>query len=96
MTRLDRLIVQRVEVDALLRAAQRPDHFVNQVRGGVRNADAEPDAGAHRRLALFDHGGDGLEVFGFDFAGGDQEGDEFINRFPAVRGPQIRNDLLFA
>ena len=33
---------------------------------------------------------------GCDLAGGDQVVDEFVNRFPAIGGPQIGDDLLFA
>src|SRR6266850_5493318 len=40
------LIVQRVEVDALLGPAKRAHHFVDQVRRSMRNPDTEPDAGA--------------------------------------------------
>ena len=32
----------------------------------MRDADAEPDAGAHRDLAFLDDGDDGLAVFGLD------------------------------
>ena len=61
---VDRLVVQGVEVHALLRAAQRADHLVDQVGRGVRDADAKADAGAHGGLALLDHRGDGLAMFG--------------------------------
>ena len=33
---------------------------------------------------------------GLDFAGGDEIVDQFVNGFPAVRGAQFRDDLLFA
>ena len=44
---LHRLIVERVEVDAFARAAQRADYFKNQIRRSVRNTDAEADARGH-------------------------------------------------
>ena len=68
---LHRLVVERIEIDARLGTAQRAHHFVNQVGRGVRNADAEPDAGAHGRLALLDRGGHGIAVPRLDFPGGD-------------------------
>ncbi len=60
------------------------------------NADAEPDAGAHGRLALLDGGGHGVAVAGLNLAGGNQIADQFINGFPPVRRVQIRDDLCFA
>ena len=44
---LHRLVVKRVEVDAFARTAERADDFKNQIRGSVRNADAEADARGH-------------------------------------------------
>jgi hypothetical protein len=88
-----RLVVERVEVDALRGAAQRADNLVNQIRRGVRDADAKPDAGGHGRLALFDGGGDGVAVGGLNLAGGDKVPDEFVNCLPAVRRAQVWNYL---
>ena len=79
-----------------MRTAQRADDFLDQIRGGVRDADAEADAGAHGGLALFDDGGDGVAVAGLDLAGGHQIADQFVNGLPAVGGAQIGDDLLFA
>lgn len=90
-----RLIVERVEVDPFLRAAQRTDDFRDQIGGGVRDADAEPDAGAHGSLALLDNRSDGLAVLRLDFSGGDEIVDEFVNGLPTVSGLQIREDLIF-
>ena len=59
---IDGLIVQGVEIDALAGAAEGADDFGNEVRGSVRDADAETDAGAHGGLALFDDGGNGVAV----------------------------------
>ena len=75
---------------------ERADDFVNQIRRGMRDADAEPDAGAHRGLAFLDGGGDGVAVFGLNFARGDEIADQLVNGFPAVRGAQIGDDLLLA
>ena len=69
---IDRLIVQRVEIDALGRAAQCADDFLDQVRRGVGNADAKTYAGAHGGLALFDHGDDGVATFRPNFMSCDQ------------------------
>ena len=93
---VDRLVVQGIEVDAFLRAAQRADHFIDQIRRGVRDADAEADAGAHGGLALLDHRRDGVVMFGLDLAGRHQVVDQLIDRFPAVGRPQVSDDLLFA
>ena len=84
MTRLTGWLSSASKLTPLLGAAQRADDLVNQVRRGVRNADAEADAGAHRGLALLDHGGDGLAVLGLDLAGGHQVVDQLVDRFPAV------------
>src|SRR5215472_11588110 len=54
---LDRLVVERIEVDPFLGTAQRADDFVNQVRRSVRDTDAEADAGTHGRLAFLYRGG---------------------------------------
>src|SRR5512138_1610868 len=48
----DRLVVERVEVDALLRPAKGANDFTDQVGRGVRNANAKPDARAHGSLSL--------------------------------------------
>ena len=75
-------------------AAQRADHFKNQIGRGVRDADAEADAGGHGGFALLDGGGHGVAVAGLDLAGGDEIADEFVNRLPAVRRFQFGDDLL--
>jgi len=83
---IDGLVVERVEIDAFGGPAQSADHFGDQVGRGMGDADAKADAGAHGRLALFDDGGDGLAVFGFDLARGDEVADKFVNRVPADGG----------
>ena len=92
---IDRLIVQGVKVHAFLGSAERADDFVNQVRRGVRDADAESDAGAHRRLALLDDGGDRIVMLGFDLAGHHEVADQLVNGLPAISRLQIREDLVF-
>src|SRR5580765_8147649 len=57
------------------------------------NPDAEPDAGAHGRLAFFDDGGDLISVVRLDLAGLHQVGNQFVNGLPAVGGQHLRNDL---
>ena len=70
------------------------DHFVNQVRGGVGNADAEADARAHRRFALLDDGRDGFTVLGLDLAASTTRlADQFVDGFPAIRRLHVRHDL---
>ncbi len=44
---IDWLVIQGIEIDAFFRAAKRADYFINQIGGGMRNADSKPDAGAH-------------------------------------------------
>ena len=44
---LDRLVIERVEVHAGAGSAEGTDDFVNQIRGGVRDPDAEANAGGH-------------------------------------------------
>ena len=62
----------------------------------MRDADAKADARAHGRLAFLNHRRNGLTVFGADLAGGHEVLDQLINRFPAVGGSQVSNDLLSA
>ena len=64
---IDRLIVQRVKIDPVGGTAQRADDFLDQIGRGMGNADAETNAGAHGRLALLDHGDDGVAVLGPGF-----------------------------
>ena len=90
-----RLVVEGVKVDAAAGTAQSADDFGDQIRRGVGDADAEADARAHGGLALFDGRGDGVAILGLDFSGGDQVVDQFVNRFPAGGGLQIREDLVF-
>ena len=53
------------------RTAEGGHHFIHAVGRGVRNGDAETDAGAHRFFAIFDRIDDGfaagwIDVFGFN------------------------------
>src|SRR6266550_7297131 len=57
------------------------------------NPDAEPDAGAHGRLAFFDDGGDLIAVVRLDLAGLHQVANQFVNGLPAVGGQHLSNDL---
>src|SRR2546427_8113259 len=59
----------------------------------MRNPDAEPDAGAHGRLAFFDNGGDLIAVVRLDLAGLHQVVNQFVNGLPAVGGQQLGNNL---
>ena len=90
---VDRLVVERIELDPALGAAQGADDLGDQIGRGVRNADAKPDARAHGRLALLDDGGDGVFILGLDLAGGHEVVDQLINGLPAVRRLQVRDDL---
>jgi len=92
---IHRLIIERVEINTLARAAERADDFGDEIRAGVRDANAETDARAHGGFALFDHGGDGVVMLGFDFAGADEVFDQLVDRLPAVSRLQIGDDLLF-
>ena len=51
-----RRIIERVELDPRCRAPESGDHFVHAIGRGVRDGDAETDAGAHRLLALAQRG----------------------------------------
>jgi len=64
--KIDGLIIKGIEIDALFGTPEGADDFVNEVCGGVRNAYAKADAGAHGGFPLFDHGGDSLAMLGFD------------------------------
>ena len=91
---VDRLIIERFEIDPLRGASENSHHVADQIGGGMGNADAEADSGAHGCFAFADDGGDGVAIFGFNFAGGDQVGDQFVNRFPAGGGLEVGDDLL--
>ena len=41
------LVIEGIEVDPLGGAAERADDLVDQIRGGMRNADAETNARGH-------------------------------------------------
>ena len=88
------LIVERVEVDSFFRAAERTDDFINQIGGGVGDADAEPDAGAHRSFPFLDDGSNRLAMFGFDFPCDNKVVDQFIDGFPSGGSLQIGKDLI--
>ena len=88
-----RLIVQRIEIDSLARTTKRADDFLDQIRAGVGDANAEADTRAHGRLALLHYSGDGIVMLGFDLAGRDEVVDQLVNRLPAVRRLQIGDDL---
>src|SRR6266516_1645887 len=89
---VDWLIVERVELDAFLRTAERDYEFGDRTRRGVRVGD-EAEAGAQGGLALLYHCGNGVLMFRLDLAGGDEVFDEFVNRLPPGGGLQIRKDL---
>jgi hypothetical protein len=93
---IDRLIVEGVELNSFAGAAEGADDFADKIGGGVGNADPETDSGAHRGFSLFDDGSDGVLVFLFDFAGGNEVIDELINDFPAILCLEVGEDLLRA
>ncbi len=93
---VDGLVVEGVEVSAVLGSAEGADDFVDEVGGGVGDSDSEPDAGAHRVLAFLDDGGDGVAVFGFNFAALDQLADQLVDGLPPVGGFQVGNNLVRA
>jgi hypothetical protein len=90
----DGLVIEGVEVDAFLRAAQCADDFRDEVRGGVGDANAEANTGAHRILALSHHCGDGCAVVRFDAACCYEDVNQLVNGFPASCSLQIRQDLV--
>ena len=89
------LIVERIEINAFARAAQGTDNFSDQVRARVRDADAEPNSRAHGRFPLLNHGGDGIVMLGFNFAGGDEIFNQLVDGLPTIGSLQIGDDLLF-
>ncbi len=62
----------------------------------MRDADTKTDAGAHGTFTLAHNGHDGRSIGGFEFAGGDQAIDEFIDCLPAINCIQIHDDLFSA
>ena len=91
---VDGLVVEGVEIHAALGTAKSADDFLDEVRGGVRDADAETDARAHGGFAFLDDGGNGVAVFGLDFAGGDEVVDQLVDGQPAVGSLQFRQDII--
>lgn len=91
---IDRLIIERIKIDALFGTAKGADDLVNEIGGGVGNANAETNPGAHGGFALFDDRSDLVPVLGLDLAAIDKAADQFINRFPPVGGFQVDDDLI--
>jgi len=89
-----RLSVEGLELDAFLGTPERGHDVGDQIGGGVRDADAEPDAGTHRVLAFAHHPGNGLLIFLAQGSGGHQLGDQFINGFPPVPRLHVGDDVL--
>ncbi len=50
---IDRLIIQRVKINPLRERPKRPDHFLDQIGGGMRDADAKADARCSWRTRVF-------------------------------------------
>jgi hypothetical protein len=84
----DGLAVQGIKRDPVFRPSQCDDQLRNQIRRSVRNADAEPDAGAHGLLAFPHRAADGVKVFRLDCAGLRQPSEKFVNRLPTIYRPQ--------
>jgi len=93
---IDRLVVEGIEIDAFFGAPKSANDFIDEIGRGMGNTNAETDASAHRRFALFDDGGDGVVMFGFDFARGDEVVNELVDGFPAVARVHAGNNLLWA
>lgn len=82
-------VVEGFELDAVGGAAEGGDNGVDAVGGGMRNGNAETDAGAHRLLPGAESGEHGLLVFGLDFVLGNQEFDQFHDGAPPFGGFHI-------
>src|SRR3954469_11228460 len=67
--KINRLVVERVEIDALLGASQSANDLVNEIGGGMRNANTETNPCAHGGLALFDNRRNSVVMLGLDLAG---------------------------
>ena len=78
----------------VVRAAKSRDDFIHAIRRGVRNGDAEADAGAHRFLALPERAEDDFPVFRVDLFSGDEQIDQFDDRRPTFSGLHLREDLI--
>lgn len=93
---IDWLVIESIEVDSFFRAAEGADDLVDQISGGVWNANAETNPRAHRGLALLHDGGDGLPVLRFNFRGTYQNTNQLINGFPSISRLQIGFDMFRA
>jgi hypothetical protein len=90
----DRRVVERVELDAFVRAAKGGDDFAHAVTGSVRDCDAKADAGAHRFLALAQSREHEVAVFGFHFAASDKQFDEFNDGRPSFIGLHLWDNAI--
>src|SRR5215468_9176232 len=91
---LYRRAIERVELDSALGSSKCRYDFVEPVGRAVWNGDAEPDAGAHRFLALFERGQNRVAVCGLDFAQVDEQINQFDDGRPTLGGLHLRDDLL--
>ena len=89
-----RRIIERVELDPGATSAEGGHHFLDSIGRGVRNGDAETDAGAHRFLALFERGENAFAILRLDLAQADQQIDQLDDGRPTFGRLHLGNDLL--
>ena len=89
----DGFAVEGIELDADGGAPESGYDLADLRGGGVRDRDAEADAGAHGFLALTDGFEDGLLVGAIDFAGCHKAVNQLLDGLPAFLGSHLGDDL---
>lgn len=89
----DRLVVERLEIHRGFEVGDDGDRRLNAGNAGMRNGQAETDAGAVAGLAIFNGFDDAGAVFGADFTEADELVNQCINHAPTVRGGHFRSEL---
>jgi hypothetical protein len=89
-----RRIVERVEINALLRAAKGGNDALYTVRGSMRDGDAESNSRAHRLLAIAEGGQNRLAIRLLDVASAHKQIDDLDYGGPSIAGRHLRDDLV--
>ena len=92
-TEAHRLIIEGLEIHRGFEVGDDGDRRLNAGNAGMRNGQAETDAGAVAGLAIFNGFDDAGAVFGADFTEADELVNQCINHAPTVRGGHFRSEL---
>src|SRR5436190_23245620 len=90
-----RRIIQRIKLDPGCRSSKSGHNLLDAIRFAVRDGDAEPDAGAHGFLTLFERRQNGVTVGRLDLAEVDQQIHQLDDGRPTLGRLHLRDDLLW-